>query len=617
MLPPQETRRQTPCLNTSPGPPPCSSSPQNGARPPLLPHGARPPLLLPRWEAAGGVSADIPAPGVPRRERARGQERSAGRLGSGNAAGGVPGKRGRPRGAGGRGGPGCPGGRGAGRVPAHSGQAHWAARGGGTARTEPMEPMEAAGPQPGPGPAEGPQAGAEEIDMSLDDIIKRHRKEQTDASAAGDTRRQQVKNRNSAYGYGRPRFRAWMQRNLQGPNRFRRGFGQQQYNRRQFRNTVPGPRRRAAAALNGVSPLNRQALAQEGSKNSEAFTKSNSSGQPDGRRRPPPGPKRFRAAPSSNNAPGRRPFRLNRGPAFQQKRMQQRFSKANFQRGMDANGEGKPRRMRRWQVKPSPGAVLTVSVANPQAGQTGVPGSKRPFLRSQRPPPRAAKPQPKGVLLRFNFRAMANQVEDCRRDRRHLAPCSGPATKLLTSRSGFWGCQLGLSSITWEESPLAVLARVLAKLKAPEKTVQQLQTQPDFPHSFGPSWPVHVLAWSWEMLPVGSPGWGGSFHCQCSPLLRDTQHFWALLSLCFGDLLGAAFYAEVWSESPGTGQKSCSTFFIAGVSCLDSLVLLDALCSDAICLLLFLPRTPSVLGLGAAWRFSSRTQSVELLVSMC
>ncbi|XP_075369196.1 UAP56-interacting factor-like isoform X1 [Mycteria americana] len=273
--------------------------------------------------------------------------------------------------------------------------------------------MEAAGPQPGPGPAPGPQPGAEEIDMSLDDIIKRHRKEQTDASTAGDRRRQQVKNRNSAYGYGRPRFRTWMQRNLQGPNRFRRGFGQQQYNRRQFRNTVPGPRRRAAATLNGVSPLNRQASAQEGNKNNDAFTKSSSSGQPEGRRRPPPGPKRFRAAAASTHAPGRsRPFLLNRGPAFQQKRMQQqRFSKASFQRGqMDANGEGKPPRMRRWQVKPSPGAVLTVSVANPQAGQTGAPGSKRPFLRSQRPPPRAAKPQPKGVLLRFNFRAMANQT---------------------------------------------------------------------------------------------------------------------------------------------------------------------------------------------------------------
>ncbi|KFP91380.1 hypothetical protein N311_10344, partial [Apaloderma vittatum] len=97
----------------------------------------------------------------------------------------------------------------------------------------------------------------------LDDIIKRHRKEQTNASAVGDRQRQQVKNRNSSHGYGRPRFRTWMQRNLQGPNRFRRGFGQQQYNRRQFKNTVPGPRRRAAATLNGVSPLNRQALAQE------------------------------------------------------------------------------------------------------------------------------------------------------------------------------------------------------------------------------------------------------------------------------------------------------------------------------------------------------------------
>ncbi|XP_030354275.1 UAP56-interacting factor-like isoform X4 [Strigops habroptila] len=295
--------------------------------------------------------------------------------------------------------------------------------------------MEAAGPQPGPVAAAGPEPGAEEIDMSLDDIIKRHRKEQTDTSAVGDGRRQQVKTRNSVYGYGRPRFRAWMQRNLQGPARFRRGFGQQQFNRRQFRNAVPGPRRRAAAALNGVSPLNRQASAPEGNTNNDSFSKSSSSStvQAEGQRRPPPGPRRFRAAAASAQAAGRsRPFRLNRAPAFQQKRMQQRFLKAKFQRGMDADGDRKPPRMRRWQVKPSPGAVLTVSVANPQAGQAGPPGSKRPFLRSRRPPPRAAKPQPKGVLLRFNFRAMANQVEDGRRDRRHPAPCSSPAANLVT-----------------------------------------------------------------------------------------------------------------------------------------------------------------------------------------
>ncbi|XP_062441052.1 UAP56-interacting factor-like [Rhea pennata] len=263
-----------------------------------------------------------------------------------------------------------------------------------------------------PGPAAGPQPGAEEIDMSLDDIIKRHKKEQTDAQAAGNRRRQQMKNRNPAYGYGRPRFRTWVQRNLQGPNRFRRGFGQQQYNRRQFRNTAPGPRRRAAAVLNGVSPLNRQASAQEGNKSDDAFAKGGGGGQPEARRRPLLGPKRFRAAAANTHAAGRsRPFVLNRGPGFQQKRMQQRYSKANFQRGqMDATGEGKQPRMRRWQVKPSPGAVLTVSVANPQAGQSSAPGAKRPFLRSPRPPPRVSKPQPKGVLLRFNFRAMANQT---------------------------------------------------------------------------------------------------------------------------------------------------------------------------------------------------------------
>ncbi|XP_064569302.1 UAP56-interacting factor-like isoform X3 [Zonotrichia leucophrys gambelii] len=477
--------------------------------------------------------------------------------------------------------------------------------------------MEAAGPQPAPGPAAGPQPGAEEIDMSLDDIIKRHRKEQPDASAVGDSRRQQVKNRSSAPGYGRPRYRAWKQRNLQGPQRFRRGFGQQQLNRRQFRNALPGGKRRAAAAFQGVSPLNRQDSAQEGTKKSNAFAKS-SGGQQEEQPQPSASPKRFRADAASIRAPGRsRPFLLNRGAAFQQKRMQQWFYKAPFQRWMDSQGEGKPPRMRRWQVKPSPGAILTVSVLNPQAGQLSLPGSKRPFLRSQRAPAQVAKPQPRGVLLRFNFRAMANQVEDCRRHRRHLAPCSSPATELLTSHSGFWGCQLGLSNTTWEESPVAVLARLFTKLKALEKTVQQLQTRPSFPHSDGLSWPVRVLAWSREVLLMSSPGQRGLFHCQCFPFLRDTWHFWALLALCFGALLGVTFYTEVWSKSPGAAEKSCSTFFIAGVSCVDGLVLPGALCSNAICLLLFLPRMPCVLGQGAAWRFSSHTQSVELPVSVC
>ncbi|TFK15272.1 cullin-4B [Platysternon megacephalum] len=264
--------------------------------------------------------------------------------------------------------------------------------------------MEPAGPEPGAGA--GPERGAEEIDMSLDDIIKRHRKGQTGAKLVGDKRRQQVKNRNSAYGNGRPRFRTWMQRNLQGPNRFRSGFGQQQYNRRQFRSAMAGPRRRVAATLNGVSPLNQQALAQEGNQHDEVLTKRSDSGQPEAQRRLPQRPKRFRTAGVPGQAPARRPFVLNRRPAFQQ-----RQPKVSFTRGQtEPPTEGKRPWMRRWQLQPSSGAVLTISVCNPQASHTNMPGGKRPFLRGRRPPPRTAKPQPRGVPLRFNFRAMANQT---------------------------------------------------------------------------------------------------------------------------------------------------------------------------------------------------------------
>ncbi|XP_067404092.1 UAP56-interacting factor-like isoform X2 [Emydura macquarii macquarii] len=269
--------------------------------------------------------------------------------------------------------------------------------------------MEPAGPGPGPEPGggAGPAQGAEEIDMSLDDIIKRHRKGQTDAKVVGDRRRQQVKNRNSAYGNGRPRFRTWMQRNLQGPNRFRRGFGQPQYYRRQFRSAITGPGRRAASTLNGVSPLKRQASAQEGNQNDEVLTKSSDSGQPEVQRRLPQRPKRFRTAGVTGQGPARRPFTLNRRPAFQQKQIQQRQSKVNFNRG---HTEAKIPWMRRWQLQPSSGAVLTISVSNPQANPTNLPGGKRPFQRGRRPPPKTAKPQPRGVPLRFNFRAMANQT---------------------------------------------------------------------------------------------------------------------------------------------------------------------------------------------------------------
>ncbi|XP_075797304.1 uncharacterized protein LOC106732484 isoform X5 [Pelodiscus sinensis] len=224
--------------------------------------------------------------------------------------------------------------------------------------------MEPAGPEP------GPDAGPAEIDLSLDDIIKRQRKGQRDAKLAGATPWQQAKNRSPAYGNGWPRFRTWMQRNLQGPNRFRRGFGQQQYNRRQFRSAMAGPRRRAVAVLNGASPLNRQTSPQEGNRDDEALTKSSDSRQPAAQGWLPQRPKRFRTA--------------------------------------GAHGQATTGR---WQLQPRSGAVLTVSVSNPQAGPARPPGGTRPFLRGRRPPAGTARPQPRGVPLRFNFRATANQFQ--------------------------------------------------------------------------------------------------------------------------------------------------------------------------------------------------------------
>ncbi|XP_074864135.1 UAP56-interacting factor-like [Carettochelys insculpta] len=257
----------------------------------------------------------------------------------------------------------------------------------------------------------GPARGAEEIDMSLDDIIKRHRKGQRDAKLVGDTRQEQFKNRNSAYGSGRLRFRTWMQRNLQGLSRFRRGFGQQQYNRRQFRSAVAGPRRRAVAKLNGASPLNHQTSPPEGNQEAEAFTKSSDNGQPEAQGQLPQHPKRFQTVGVAGQAAAGRPFTLRRRPAFLQKQPPRRLANFSFPRGRaQPRPGGKGLWMRRWQPQPSSGAVLTVSVSNPQASHATLPGAKRPFLRGRRLPARPARPQPRGVPLRFNFRAMANQT---------------------------------------------------------------------------------------------------------------------------------------------------------------------------------------------------------------
>jgi len=236
------------------------------------------------------------------------------------------------------------------------------------------------------------------------------------------------------------------------------------------------------------------------------------------------------------------------------------------------------------------------------------PGAKRPFLRSQRPPPRITKPQPKGVMLRFNFRAMANQVEERRGDWPHPAPHRSPV-------AWFWGCQLGLSSTTQEDSPTASLAWVLTKMAAPEKTIWQQQTHPCYSCSVGPSCPICVLL-GVGRCSLGAGLAGGSHVTSGAPPSSERCSTSGLCSLFALEDFSVPHFSCFTPRALGRVRNPVPPSFVASSPCLDGLFAPDTLCSHAICLLLFLPRTPSLWGLGTAWRFFGRTQSVELLVSV-
>ncbi|XP_060106316.1 UAP56-interacting factor-like [Heteronotia binoei] len=263
--------------------------------------------------------------------------------------------------------------------------------------------MEAPGGQQEPAAAGSGPSGSEEIDLSLDDIIKRNKKGHI--MATGNRWRQQLKNRKPPYSNGRPRFRIWAPQSAQGPYRFRGGFRKQQYYRKQFWNGMTGPRQRSATGPNGTSPLNRPASTEQQSQQDETMLEGNGDGvAANPQQGQPTRVKQFRGP----NAfpPTQRPFQLNRRPAFMQ-----RQSKFNFSRGQKESSSGRKQPwMRRWQLQPSSGAVLTISVSNLQANQIKTPGAKRPFLRGRSTPTKMTLPKPKGVPLRFNFRAMANQT---------------------------------------------------------------------------------------------------------------------------------------------------------------------------------------------------------------
>ncbi|XP_028922908.1 UAP56-interacting factor-like isoform X4 [Ornithorhynchus anatinus] len=211
--------------------------------------------------------------------------------------------------------------------------------------------------------ATGPGADGERIDLSLDDIIKLHRKGPTTSGAQEVGKRPPVA--------PRPRFLPGSGRSSQqAPQRFRRKFRPQGFSRR-FPNA---PKTGGAGGFGGRSPLNRPAAAPE-------------QGDSDAR-------------PSPQGQPGQQAaFRRWPGPG--------RFGAAGR---IAATGTTAAASAKRRQLLPPRGAVLTISVSNPRAREAkpyGRAGLKPPFGTFV---PKATRPQPKGVSLRFNFRAMANQT---------------------------------------------------------------------------------------------------------------------------------------------------------------------------------------------------------------
>ncbi|XP_058010563.1 UAP56-interacting factor-like isoform X2 [Ahaetulla prasina] len=248
-----------------------------------------------------------------------------------------------------------------------------------------------------PGAAAAP---SEEIDLSLDDIIKRNQKAQPNRKPW----RHQLKTRNPAFGSRRPRFQSWGPPTLPGSSRFPKGFRKPPWARKPFwsRMSTPGPR--AAGQMQGRSPLNRPAFAQQ-DKPGKAPAGRHGDGAPqDSQPEAPARAKAFRTA--GTTLPFWRPFRLNQGHVFRQSRVRFNFN----QRQIKSKMEQRLTRVRRWRTQPSSGAVLTVSVSNPQAGHSQGPGPKRPFLRRRNSQNPQLRWQPRGVMLRFNFRAMANQT---------------------------------------------------------------------------------------------------------------------------------------------------------------------------------------------------------------
>ncbi|XP_063287989.1 UAP56-interacting factor-like isoform X3 [Pelobates fuscus] len=108
----------------------------------------------------------------------------------------------------------------------------------------------------------------------------------------------------------------------------------------------------------------------------------------------------------------------NRRTQFNTGQRRQRLGTPNLNRRLTQQitlnpGKRMPNARSRWQMDNGFGSTLTVSVPNQQAKQVKLPnrpGMTRTSLRFRKPAVQSKAPLPKGVPLRFNFRAMANHT---------------------------------------------------------------------------------------------------------------------------------------------------------------------------------------------------------------
>ncbi|XP_035264709.1 UAP56-interacting factor [Anguilla anguilla] len=251
---------------------------------------------------------------------------------------------------------------------------------------------------------------SEKIDMTLDEIIELNKKEQKATSGAQRTKKKRMTNRYSILkklgreGQQRFPFKRGAYQIQQGPYRprfigpYRQGF----YRKR------PNNFKRDPPSTNGVSPLNRKPW---DTKDTEQLSHPRVKTQPwfnrkfyqpyrhpvwPMRRTPQPyAGRKFQHTRQNQGQGTTRPYTLNR--TFLARKMNDRF--------------GKYQKVRSWRKTPSSGSILTVSVPNTKTAPDPQAKVKQSAVTDMSPEAGAeAVAQPKGIPLRFNFKAVANQT---------------------------------------------------------------------------------------------------------------------------------------------------------------------------------------------------------------